>query len=84
MSCTCPETNWMDGKGHDLGCPLRKQESPRGLEHRPLMFNAEGEEIRGLKCCMFCGLSETYWDRWPACESRSQAKRLEIQAGGRK
>lgn len=22
MSCTCPETNFMDGKGHDLGCPL--------------------------------------------------------------
>lgn len=23
MSCTCPETNWMDGKGHSAGCPLR-------------------------------------------------------------
>lgn len=51
-------------------------------EHEPCLFNEEGEPIQGLKRCKHCGLSETYWGRWPKCESKSQAKRIEIQAAG--
>jgi len=48
--------------------------------HEPLMFDTENEPITGLKRCKHCGLSETHWWRWPVCESRSMAKRIEIQA----
>jgi hypothetical protein len=39
MSCTCPETNWMDGKGHDLGCPLARK--PVELKSRTFQETAE-------------------------------------------
>jgi hypothetical protein len=29
MSCTCAETNFMDGEGHDPGCPLWRVSSER-------------------------------------------------------
>lgn len=47
--------------------------------HEPLM-ELGGKSILGLKRCKNCGLSETYWERWPECESKSAAKRKEIQA----
>ena len=34
--------------------------------HQPLL-ELEGKIIRGLKRCKFCGLSETYWKRFPDC-----------------
>jgi hypothetical protein len=42
MSCTCLETNWMDGKGHDLGCPLASG------RHCPLDTEG-GEELREIE-----------------------------------
>ena len=50
-------------------------------KHTPLLKREDGSEIKGLKCCSACGLSETYWERFPVCESKSQAKRLAAQAG---
>ena len=32
MSCSCPETNWMDGKGHDPGCELYVYPELRDVE----------------------------------------------------
>ncbi len=35
--------------------------------HVPLLHRADGTLINGLKRCADCGLSETYWQRWPVC-----------------
>ena len=50
--------------------------------HEPLLFNDDNEPIGGLKRCKNCGLSETYWERWPVCESKSQAKRIAARMAG--
>jgi hypothetical protein len=36
------------------------------LIHEPLL-ELDGKKINGLKRCKWCGLSETYWERWPSC-----------------
>lgn len=43
--------------------------APRS-KHVPLL-KYEGRTIRGLKRCKDCGLSETYWQRWPDCDTRA-------------
>jgi hypothetical protein len=37
-------------------------------QHNPLLRRDDGTEIKGLKRCITCGLSETYWERFPVCE----------------
>lgn len=36
-------------------------------QHKPLL-ELGGKQILGLKRCANCGLSETYWERFPFCE----------------
>jgi len=47
-------------------------------KHIPLL-QLDGKEIKGIKRCSVCGLSETYWKRFPVCESKSQAKKINVQ-----
>ena len=48
-SCVCPETNWMDGKGHDVGCPLyRERKRPDApVTERELMIAEDW--LRGME-----------------------------------
>lgn len=43
-----------------------KAESGRVEEHKP-MTHLDGRRIEGLLRCENCGLSQTYWERWPSC-----------------
>lgn len=43
------------GKGWGKGSPN---------EHRHV-----ANDVRGLKRCVNCGLSETYWSKWPTCDN---------------
>jgi hypothetical protein len=36
--------------------------------HTPFAHREDGSPITGLKRCANCGLSETYWERWPDCK----------------
>lgn len=47
-------------------------------EHEPLL-ELDGKPIGGLKRCKNCGLCETYWQRFPVCESKSMAMRIAKQ-----
>ena len=42
-------------------------EKPPKKQHEPLL-KIDDRPIIGLKRCKHCGLSETYWERWPECE----------------
>lgn len=53
-------------------CRLGK-DHPVNAKHEPLLFNDDNEPIHGLKRCKNCGLCETYWIRWPKCESDIKA-----------
>lgn len=44
--------------------PLAQNEG-QYFYHLPLLYNDAGELITGLLRCSRCGLSETYWDRFP-------------------
>lgn len=37
--------------------------------HVPLLV-MDGVAIQGIKRCQDCGLSETYWARWPQCDTK--------------
>lgn len=36
------------------------------VTHVPLL-ELNGKPIKGIKCCKTCGLSQTYWERFPNC-----------------
>jgi hypothetical protein len=40
--------------------------APHAVPHVP-MLEWEGKPVNGLKRCSECGISETYWERWPTC-----------------
>ena len=41
--------------------------TPKSESHAPLLYRDNGSPILGLKRCVKCGLSETYWQRFPSC-----------------
>jgi hypothetical protein len=49
--CNCPETNWMDGKGHDLGCPLAMPTEPPASEPP-------------ANLCTVCGQIKEHQNHW--------------------
>jgi hypothetical protein len=57
-------------QNHGEGCMTAVAAPPVQQEpsaHQPLMYRDDGTEILGLKRCSACGLSETYWKRFPEC-----------------
>jgi hypothetical protein len=49
---------------------LHRGDAEIGPLHIEKVYDINGDPIKGLKMCTYCGLSETYWDRFPVCENR--------------
>lgn len=43
------------------------QQGAEVQRHVPLL-EVDGRKIEGLKRCAECGLSETYWKKFPSCD----------------
>lgn len=51
--------------------------TPVLAKHEPLNQRSDGTPILGLKRCAACGISETYWQRWPVCYRAENNKQKE-------
>jgi hypothetical protein len=48
---------------------LHRGDAEVGPLHIENTYDIHGNPIKGLKRCLYCGLSETYWGRFPVCEN---------------
>jgi len=51
----------------------QREADAAAVEHQ-VMSSRDGIPILGLKRCSLCGLSETYWKKWPSCPRRKRER----------